>query len=202
MEPENVDLALDIFNEMAESLSQDKKNFHESEAFCLVNIIKIKFSVLLNQSLNDIKTYEFLMSRIDLIIDRLELDEDNTKWIRQYEELKEDIEEKKKQLKKLTDDKAQKIKKCLEEINNIYNTKVKEEKKPMDFINFILTKYHYTGFDSNSSILSKGMSIKEVIEDIFPRYHPDNYNNREDFIIYNEIYMLLGKMKEDLIKYK
>ena len=202
MEPENVDLALDIFNEMAESLSQDKKNFHESEAFCLVNIIKIKFSVLLNQSLNDIKTYEFLMSRIDLIIDRLELDKDNTKWIRQYEELKEDIEEKKKQLKKLTDDKAQKIKKCLEEINNIYNTKVKEEKKPMDFINFILTKYHYTGFDSNSSILSNGMSIKEVIEDIFPRYHPDNYNNREDFIIYNEIYMLLGKMKEDLIKYK
>ena len=199
-EPENVGLALDIFNEMAESLSQGKNNYDESEAFCLVNIIKIKFEVLLNQSLNDIKTYEYLMRRIDLIIERLELDEE-TKWIPLYEGLKEDIKERKKQLLILEEEKNKKYKPLIEEINNIYNIKIKKEKMPIDFLNFILKKYPYNGYD-NSKDLSKDVNCKEILELIFSRYHPDNYGNREDFIVYNEIYILLGKMKEDLNKYK
>ena len=199
-EPEYVDFALDIFNEMADSLSKDKKNLNELEGFCLVNIIKIKFKILMNQSLNDIKTYEFLFSRIDLIIDRLELEED-TIWVHIYNELKQEIEAKRDQLLEIEENKLKKYNKIIEELNNLYNTKIKREKKPMEFIDFILTNYPFSNYENYKDSL-KDKIIDDILVTIFPKYHPDNYNNREDYRVYNEIYILLGKMKDDLIKYK
>jgi len=199
-EPENVDLALDIFNEMADSLSKDKKNFNELEGFCLVNIIKIKFKILLNQSLNDIKTYEYLINRIDLIIDRLDLDE-GTNWITLYNELKEEIEEKREELLKIEKNKLKKYNKIIEELNILYKTKIKIEKKPMEFIDFIISKYPFYNYENIKDSL-KDINIQKKHEIIFPKYQPDNYGGREDYVVYNEIYILLGKMKEDLIKYK
>jgi hypothetical protein len=195
-----VDLALDIFNEMADSLSKDKKNFNELEGFCLVNIIKIKFKILLNQSLNDIKTYEYLINRIDLIIDRLDLDE-GTNWITLYNELKEEIEEKREELLKIEKNKLKKYNKIIEELNILYKTKIKIEKKPMEFIDFIISKYPFYNYENIKDSL-KDINIHKKHEIIFPKYQPDNYGGREDYVVYNEIYILLGKMKEDLIKYK
>ena len=88
---ENIDLILDILSEMAESLSQDKKNVSETEAYCLVNIIKIKYSFLKNRSSSDIDIYKQLISRIEYIIERNEPDEDEN-WIVEYNQLKEEIE--------------------------------------------------------------------------------------------------------------
>ena len=89
-----LNILLDIFKEEAETLSEDKNNFSEKEAFCLVNIIIIKFSRLKYQSVDDIKYYKNLINRIEFIIDRLDLDEESN-WLSKYNELKEEIEEKK-----------------------------------------------------------------------------------------------------------
>ena len=192
---ENLDLFLDIFSEMAESFPKDEKNYSETEAYCLVNIIKIKFSLLKNQSPDDIAIYESLMGRIDYIIERIDIDEEKS-WLPQYEELKEQIKEKNKPL---TPD--EQYLKAKEELNHLYNRKIKQEKKPMEFIDFILTNYPFIGYEKSKDLI-KNSVCENIRAYIYPKYHPDNYTKREDFIVYNEIYMLLGEMKDDLVKYK
>ena len=162
LKPENVSLALDILTEMVSSLSQDKKKITEEEAFCLVNIIKIKYSYLLNQSLNDINSYE------------------NMK--------KEELLNNKKNNKTYID-----------ELRKLYESS-KEKKNPMEFINFIIEKYPYSGYDASKHLLN--LNCAELLEIIFPKYHPDNYIGRDDYDIYNEIYILLVKIEEDLKKNK
>ena len=71
----------------------------------------------------------------------------------------------------------------------------------MEFIDFILTNYPFSNYENYKDSL-KDKIIDDILVTIFPKYHPDNYNNREDYRVYNEIYILLGKMKDDLIKYK
>ena len=192
---ENIDLILDILSEMAESLSKDKKNVSETEAYCLVNIIKIKYSFLKNRSSSDIDIYKQLISRIEYIIERNELDEDEN-WIVEYNQLKEEIE------KDPTEKPVPKeYLKKIEEIDNLYNNKVRKEKKPKEFLEFIIKNYPYIGH-LKTRVSLNDLSCETILEEICPKYHPDNYLNRDDFVIYNEIFILLGKMKEDLLKYK
>ena len=194
MKPENVDLALDVFTEMVSSLSKDKKNPTEEEAFCLVNIIKIKFSVLLNQSLNDINSYENMINRINYIYENADIDGKSC-WYDQFKELEEEIKAKKEELlNKKKNNKAFK-----DELRNLYKSS-KEKKNPMEFINFIIEKYPYTGYDASKHLLN--LNCGELLEIIFPKYHPDNYIGRDDYDIYNEIYILLVKIEEDLKKIK
>ena len=200
MDPENIEIALDILNEMVATLSKEKKNVNESEAYCLVNIIKIKFSVLLNQSLNDLEIYQNLMDRIDFIIDRLEIDEKEF-WVEQYNELKEAIEEKREKLSQLGEEKLKEINKAIEDMNNLYNIKVGKEKKPMEFIDFIIKKFPFIGYENFKGMLND-TNYEKIVDNVFPKYHPDNYSKSEDYLIYNEIYILLNKMKEELIKCK
>ena len=195
MEPENVDLALDIFSEMVDSLSADKKNPTGAEAFCLVNIIKIKFSIKENQSLNDIRTYEGIIDRIEYILERIDIDE-NSNWYVQYKELVEDIKKKKKELESEKEKNKIKYEKFIAELKDIYKNK-KEEKKYKEFIEFILDKYPYVGYDP-SKLFLKDMSCEQIIKAIYAKYHPDNYSNRDNNEIYEEIYILLGQMKEEL----
>ena len=193
MKPENVDLALDILTEMVSSLSQDKKKPTEEEAFCLVNIIKLKFSVLSNQSLNDINSYENMIDRINYLYDNGDFD--GKSWIDQFNDLVEEIKKKKEEL--LNNKKNNKAFK--DELRNLYKSS-KEKKNPMEFINFIIEKYPYIGYDSSKHLLN--LNCGELLEIIFPKYHPDNYIGRDDYDIYNEIYMLLVKVEEDLKKNK
>ena len=194
MKPENVDLALDILTEMVSSLSKDKKNPTEEEAFCLVNIIKIKFSILSNQSLSDINTYENMIDRINYICESLEIDESSS-WFNQFKDLVKEIKDKKEEL--LKNKKNHKAVK--DELGNLYKSS-KEKKNPKEFINFIIQKYPYTGYDASKNLLN--LNCEEILEIIFPKYHPDNYIGRDDYDIYNEIYILLVKIEEDLKKNK
>ena len=194
MKPENVDLALDILTEMVSSLSKDKKNPTEEEAFCLVNIIKIKFSILSNQSLSDINTYENMIDRINYICESLEIDESSS-WFNQFKDLVKEIKDKKEEL--LKNKKNHKAVK--DELGNLYKSS-KEKKNPKEFINFIIQKYPYTGYDASKNLLN--LNCEEILEIIFPKYHPDNYIGRDDYDIYNEIYILLVKVEEDLKKIK
>ena len=191
---ENLDLALDILTEMAESLSLDK-NVSESEAYCLVNIIKIKYTYLKNRSSSDIEVYKGLISRIQYIIDRIDIDEEEN-WFIEYNQLKDEIETNPPE-KPI----SQENKNLIDEINNLFNIKVRKEMKPKEFIFFIIEKYPYYCYDKTKDTF-KDLSCEKILEEIFSLYHPDNYSNREDFPIYNEIYMLLGKIKDDLLKYK
>jgi hypothetical protein len=194
LKPENVDLSLDILTEMVASLSKDKKNPTEEEAFCLVNILKIKFTVLMNQSLNDIKVYEGMIDRIDYIIEELEIDE-STSWYEQYIELKDEIKAKKEEIQ----NNKKNYKSSIDELNKIFENS-KKKKEPMEFINFIIEKYPYSGYDATKGLLN--LNFEKILEEIFPKYHPDNYLGRDDFEIYNEIYVLLVKIEGDLKKNK
>ena len=200
MEPENIDLALDILSDMAETMAKDKTKFNELEAFCRVNIIKIKFTILNNQSLNDMQIYESIISRIELIIRRLDLTEQDAKWIKEYNELKEKIKVKNEELKsKEEEEKLQKNKICIEQLQNIYKTKIKE-KKPKEFLDFIFDKYPFIGYEQLKEKM-KDLSLEEEIDFIFAKYHPDNYTYHYYYKVYNEIYILLNNMKDDYKKY-
>ena len=193
LKPENVSLALDILTEMVSSLSQDKKKITEEEAFCLVNIIKIKYSYLLNQSLNDINSYENMISRIKYLLENGDFD--GKSWIDQFNDLEEQINKKKEEL--LNNKKNNKT--YIDELRKLYESS-KEKKNPMEFINFIIEKYPYSGYDASKHLLN--LNCAELLEIIFPKYHPDNYIGRDDYDIYNEIYILLVKIEEDLKKNK
>ena len=164
-DPENVYLALDIFKEMAESLVS---SYTESRAFCLLNIIKIKYCILKNQSKNDLISYEEILNK------------------------KKELE------KKEEEDKKEFYKKEIEELNSIYKVKIKEN-KPMEFFQHILKKYPFKGYEKNKDLI-KDKSFEETLEDIYGKYQPDNYGDKHNFLIYNEIYILLGNIKEDLLK--
>ena len=193
LKPENVSLALDILTEMVSSLSQDKKKITEEEAFCLVNIIKIKYSYLSNQSLNDINSYEIMISRIKYLLENGDFD--GKSWIEQFNDLEEQINKKKEEL--LNNKKNNKT--YIDELRKLYESS-KEKKNPMEFINFIIEKYPYSGYDASKHLLN--LNCAELLEIIFPKYHPDNYIGRDDYDIYNEIYILLVKIEEDLKKNK
>ena len=131
LKPENVSLALDILTEMVSSLSQDKKKITEEEAFCLVNIIKIKYSFLLNQSLNDINSYEIMISRIKYLLENGDFDGkswdfDGKSWIDQFNDLEEQINKKKEEL--LNNKKNNKT--YIDELRKLYESS-KEKKNPM-----------------------------------------------------------------------
>ena len=200
MEPENIDLALDIFSEMAESLSKDKKNPTESEAYCLFNIIYIKFEILNNQDLNNINVYEKLIGRIEYILDNIEFDKE-PKWVSQYNELKKNILTKKEEeLNKIEEQNLRKYKPHIEQLKELYANRMKE-KKPMEFLDYIINNYPFIGKDELEDDL-KTKVFENKFKTIFPKYHPDNYKGRDDHCIYYQIYLLLVNMEEKLFKKK
>jgi len=48
----------------------------------------------------------------------------------------------------------------------------------------------------------KQKSFKDIFDEIFGLYHPDNYRDRDDYQIYHEIYILLVEIEEKFIKKK
>ena len=194
MEPENIDISLDIFSEIADALGKDKNSFSESEAFCLYNIIYIKFSILKNQDLNNFKTYESIFDKIDYILDN-NPDSHNFKWKKNYEDLVKEIKEKKEEI--LINGKVDNSK-YIEELNKLYEEKM-EENKPMEFLDFIIEKYPFIKAELLTDDL-KMKNLEDKFYSIFAQYHPDNYKDRKDFDIYNEIYMILVKMEKALFK--
>ena len=194
MEPENIYLSLDIFGEIADTLEQNKENLTESEAYCRYNIIYIKFTILGNQDLINIGEYENLIRRIDYIFENY-TGNSNFKWKENYESLKKEITEKKKEIqnKKISENS-----KYIEELNQLYDEKMKDN-KPNEFLEFIIEKYPFINIGKIIENL-KMKELKDKFYAIFGKYHPDNYKGRKDYDIYNEIYMLLVKMEKALFK--
>jgi len=135
------------------------------------------------------------MYRIDFLIDRLDLDEE-INWIVQYENLKEDINEKNDKLMEI--EISKKNAKLIEELKDIYRIKIKEEKNPNEFLEFIFKKCPFDNYDNIKEQL-KNKNWEQVLEIVYHKYHPDNYTNREFYPVFMEIFILLGKMKKDFI---
>ena len=193
---EDTHTIVDIFQEMADCLL--KGEVSEAEAYCRANIIKINFYIFKNY---DFKLYERLNKRIEFIYDRLEIDEeDEPDWHKQLTEINEEIEKKRIEIENIKNKKNEEINKTIININNIFKEKIEDNNKPMEFIDFILENYPYNKFDSSKKEELKQKSFEEIFEIIFPKYHPDNYKDRDDFIIYHEIYMLLVKIEEKFCK--
>ena len=195
LKEEDAYLIVDIFQEMAESLS--KGQFLESEAFCRANIIKINFSIFHNY---DFKLYERLNRRIEFIYDRLDIDEDDEpEWHKQLTQINEEIEAKKKQIESQMKIENENNKKIISDINKIFKEKI-DENKPKEFIDYLLDNYPFVNFNSNQKEELNQKSFEEEFKIIFPRYHPDNYKDNNIFSIYQEIYMLLVKIEEKFLK--
>ena len=91
---EDIYLKVDIYQEMAESLSKVPS---EEEAFCHANLIIINFKIFKNYDFN---LYDKLNRRINFILDRLEEDDDipEPEWHKKLMEVNEEIEKKKKEI--------------------------------------------------------------------------------------------------------
>lgn len=85
--------------------------------------------------------------------------------------------------------------KQIEELRGIYKNSF-YNKKPYDFINFILDKYPYKDCDKTKDMI-KNKNCKKIVEFIFPRYNPNNYSKKDNVGIYSEIYILLAVLKDD-----
>ena len=192
---EDTHLMVDILQEMADSLLKGK--ITETEAYCRANIIKINFTVFKNY---DFKLYERLNKRIDYIYERLEIDEDDEpEWHKQLVQVNEEIEQKKIEIENMKNQKNEENKKIIDDINNFCNQKI-EENKPMEFLDYLLENYPFTNLDASKKEELKQKSFEEIFEIIFPKYHPDNYKDRDEYIIYHDIYMLLVKIEEKFFK--
>ena len=143
--------------------------------------------------MNDINSYEIMISRIKYLLENGDFD--GKSWIDQFNDLEEQIKNKKEEL--LNNKKNNKT--YIDELRKLYESS-KEKKNPMEFINYIIEKYPYSGYDASKHLLN--LNCAELLEIIFPKYHPDNYIGRDDYDIYNEIYILLVKIEEDLKKNK
>ena len=203
LKTDNIYFILDIYQEMADSLAKGEPT--EAEAFILVNIIIINFILFQNKKKEDLKLYERLNRRIEYICDKLDIDldidiDDNENseeipiWIKKYLKIKKEI--------KNIDNNViitPEIQSLIDEVNNIYNNKI-EEKKPIEFLNFIIEKYPYAkNNNSKYENLNKG-NFEEYFSSVFHKYHPDNYKDHKYYQIYNEIYILLVNIDEKFIK--
>ena len=210
---EDIFFIIDIYQEMANSLSKGPPS--EKLAYCIANIIIINFTIFKNYNF---KFYEVLNNRINYILDRLPQDEeyeddddenndDNDdaeekhrhNWYKQLIEVNEKIAKKKKEIEDEKKKHNEIIKKDIELINKNYNDNI-QNNKPNEFIFFILENYPYINFKKTKFEDFKQKSLEELLKEISPNYHPDNYKDRNDYKIYHEIYMLLVNIENKFIK--
>ena len=203
---EDIYFIIDIYQEMANSFSKSKVP-SEIHAYCLANIIKINFEIFKNY---DFQFYKILNGKINYILDRLaqenedDDDDDNEKkpkpeWYQQLMEVNQKIDKKKKEIEDEENKQNEIIKKEIDSINENYKNIV-ENNKPNEFIFFILEKYPFINFNKSKIEDFKQKSLEELLKEIGPYYHPDNYKDRKDYKIYHEIYLLLVNIENKFIK--
>lgn len=161
-----------INSELELSISKSKNNrklqndLFEQQGICLASIVKIKYACLNGQKYSD---YIKILKLCIFDAKNCNKDKDSIKWYKSALELYKEIEEKlKNENKNIKDNTNEEI----EKINFYYN---KNDK--MDFINYILEKWPYDGYDkTNRSLDYDWKSInKELITFLSKKYHPDLY---------------------------
>ena len=193
---DNVDdlyFQIDIFQEMAEELNKSKID-PQTEAYCYANIIIINFKYLNNKNFD---LYEDLNSKIGYIMDRLhendDEDEEEPEWYKNLAIINQQIDTVKK-LYEEEERKKQDAAEKIEELNNVFNNKIKEQ-KPMEFIEFILEKYPLNNLAPSIKEKIKENNLDNILKEIIPKYHPDNAKDKFHNYIYHQIYILLDKLK-------
>lgn len=193
---EDIHFIIDIYQEMADSLS--KGELTEEEAYIKANIIKINFKIFKNY---DFKLYKYLNDRIAFIYERIDIDnEDEPDWHKQLMILNEEIEKKRIEIENQIIIDKKKIDEAINEINNVFKQKVVDGNQPMEFIQYLIENYPFINFDSSQKEELMQDSFKKTFKSIFPRYHPDNYKDRNNAKIYEKIYTLLVIIEEKYLK--
>ena len=192
LETENIYFIIDILQDMADSLKKGLPS--ETEAYCLANIIKINFSLFKNY---DFKLYEELNSRINFICEKLELEDDNKpNWLKQLSEINIEIKNKEIQIK---EEILKNNQKNINEIEKIFNNKINENNKPIEFLYYIIDRYPFSNCDNSEKNSLNQKNFEEIFNKIFPLYHPDNYRNRDDYSTYHKIYSLLVEIEKKFL---
>ena len=87
--------------------------------------------------------------------------------------------------------------KYIKEIKDTFS-RYKKDQKFKEFLLYLLDKYPYIKYDPSNRKSFEQKSCKELFRAIFHEYHSDNYNGRDDYSIYNEIYKLLVEIENYL----
>ena len=195
----NLDNVIANFERALNAIKAMDKNYSKKEAICIANIIKLyKISGLLGNKIN------YLMKLADdceFIIENIKIEKDE-EWYKEFVELYNE-------LKKINQDKEKNYQeklKIMKETHGKEFTTIEEKfeecknnKKYINFINFILEKHPYNNYNQNDNDFTK--INYELLDTLLLKYLPDDYtpkngdNNSElNFYIIHEIYKKLSNL--------
>ena len=146
------------------------------EAMCIANIVKISFSFL---GKTNFKRLLKLCGDCEVIAK--ELDKKNEEWYKEFEKIYEDIKSNneaiQENLRKIRDNMRNQYRNDFNEIERKFNTK----KNNREFIEFILNKHPYKGYENDKNTNKIDFSKEqELLQFLRSKYHPDQYNYTDD----------------------
>ena len=212
-EKEKNEIILQNYEKMLREMNQDidnpkikritSKEPNIKEAICMANIIKISHSFLgkTNRRLfNLCEQCKFIAEECGTT--------DGAEWYKEFLDLYKDIQDIKDivelNLRKMREKIEREYKEKFEELETKFNTK-RENK---EFIDFILLKYPYNGYENDKNNKKLNFSKnqeQELLKFLRPKYHPDNYEYSSDneqsqlkFCIVEKIESYLNNMYENI----
>ena len=172
-EKEKIEIVLENYEKMYVNL-QGKGN--KEEAICLVNIIKINYSLL---GYNNYKNYIKLGERCETICRKLKIDP-KTEWYQEFKELYKNLKD--KHITITQNEIREKIKTKYKDKFDKIDERFNKRKNNIDFINFVLENYPYPQYeeDKTKNIVDFKNESQELLNYLRKEYHPNNYELRED----------------------
>ena len=175
-EEEKYQIVLNNYEKMLIDLS-DKVSI--GKALCIAGILKIAIRYLGD---SNYKKYIKLGQDCEFLVDKLNIDK-KEKWYLEFEEIYKEIKDNYELLKESEKEMRENIrKKYKEEFDEIDNKFVKRRNN-LEFINYILKKKPYEGYEEdrkNNKKINFNEESQELVNHLRTKYHPDNYNYNND----------------------
>ena len=149
----------------------------KEKAICIANIMKIGISFLGDVNL---KKYMKLGEDCEFIVNELKIDK-NEEWYKDFENIYKEVKENYKLLNG-GEDMKKKIKSKHKNIFDDIDNKFAKKKNEKDFIKFILQLRPYKGYeeDKKNKKINLDGDIRDLLEYLKSKYHPDNYNYSDE----------------------
>ena len=157
------------------------------EAICIANIVKISFSFL---GKSNFKRLLKLCGDCEVIAG--ELDKKNEEWYKEFEKIYEEIkstnEAIEENLKQMRENMRNQFRNDFDELETKFNKK----KNNKEFIEFVLKKYPYKGYENDKKSKKIDFSKEqELLQFLRSKYHPDQYDYTVDDEKSQKIYCIV-----------
>ena len=175
-EEEKYQIVLNNYEKMLIDLS-DKVSI--GKALCIAGILKIAIRYLGD---SNYKKYIKLGQDCEFIIDKLNINK-KEKWYLEFEEIYKEIKENYELLKESEKEMRENIKRNYKEEFDEIDNKFVKRKNNLEFINYILKKRPYEGYEEDRKKNKKinfNEESQELVNHLRTKYHPDNYHYNND----------------------